>query len=57
MRDIDHKISHDIVETAVAHNVKVIKLEHLQNIRSTTRKVVKTIIVCTHGHSIGLLNL
>lgn len=38
MRDIDHKISHDIVETAVAHNVKVIKLEHLQNIRSTTRK-------------------
>jgi IS605 OrfB family transposase len=38
MKDIDHKISHDIVETAVAHNVKVIKLEHLQNIRSTTRK-------------------
>ena len=38
MRDIDHKISHDIVKTAVAHNVKVIKLEQLQNIRSTTRK-------------------
>lgn len=38
MRDIDHKISHDIVETAVAHNVKVIKLEQLSNIRSTTRK-------------------
>ena len=38
MRDIDHKLSHDIVETAVAHNVKVIKLEQLQNIRSTTRK-------------------
>ena len=37
MRDIDHKISHDIVETAVAHNVKVIKLEQLQNIRSATR--------------------
>ena len=37
MKDIDHKLSHDIVETAVAHNVKVIKLEHLQNIRSTTR--------------------
>ena len=37
MRDIDHKISHDIVETAVAHNVKVIKLERLANIRSTTR--------------------
>ena len=38
MRDIDHKISHNIVETAVAHNVKVIKLEQLQNIRSTTRQ-------------------
>ena len=37
MKDIDHKISHDIVETAVAHNVKVIKLERLANIRSTTR--------------------
>ena len=37
MRDIDHKLSHNIVETAVAHNVKVIKLEQLQNIRSTTR--------------------
>lgn len=37
MRDIDHKLSHDIVVTAVAHNVKVIKLERLQNIRSTTR--------------------
>ena len=38
MRDIDHKLSHDIIKTAVAHNVKVIKLEQLQNIRSTTRK-------------------
>lgn len=38
MRDIDHKLSHDIVKTAVAHNIKVIKLEQLQNIRSTTRK-------------------
>lgn len=38
MRDIDHKLSHDIVETAVAHNVKVIKLEQLANIRSTTRQ-------------------
>lgn len=38
MRDIDHKLSHDIVETAVAHNVKVVKLEQLQNIRSATRK-------------------
>ena len=37
MKDIDHKISHDIIETAVAHNVKVIKLERLANIRSTTR--------------------
>lgn len=37
MRDIDHKLSHDIIETATEHNVKVIKLEQLQNIRSTTR--------------------
>ncbi len=37
MRDIDHKISHDIVKAAVAHNVSVIKLEQLENIRSTTR--------------------
>ncbi|MFN2938423.1 RNA-guided endonuclease InsQ/TnpB family protein [Lachnospiraceae bacterium YH-ros2226] len=37
MRDIDHKLSHDIIVTAVAHNVKVIKLERLQNIRSATR--------------------
>ena len=37
MRDTDHKISHGIVKTAVAHDVKVIKLEQLANIRSTTR--------------------
>lgn len=37
MKDIDHKISHDIIKTAVAHDVKVIKLERLANIRSTTR--------------------
>ena len=37
MKDIDHKLSHDIIETAVAHDVKVIKLEQLSNIRSTTR--------------------
>lgn len=37
MRDIDHKLSHDIVKTAVAHNVKLIKLEQLSKIRSTTR--------------------
>ena len=37
MRDIDHKLSHDIIETAVAHDVKTIKLERLANIRSTAR--------------------
>jgi IS605 OrfB family transposase len=37
MHDIDHKLSHDIVETAVTHNVKTIKLERLANIRSTAR--------------------
>lgn len=38
MKDIDHKLSHNIIETAVAHNVSLIKLEQLSNIRSTTRK-------------------
>lgn len=37
MKDIDHKISHNIVKTAVAHDVKIIKLERLANICSTTR--------------------
>ena len=37
MKDIDHKLSHDIIETAVAHDVKVIKLERFANIRATTR--------------------
>lgn len=37
MRDTDHKISHDIIKEAAAHNVKVIKLEQLQNVRSATR--------------------
>lgn len=38
MKDLDHKLSRDIIETAVAHEVKVIKLERLSNIRSTTRR-------------------
>lgn len=38
MKEIDHKLSHAIVVTAVAHDVKVIKLERLKNIRSTTRR-------------------
>ena len=37
MKDIDHKISSQIVKTAVKHKVNIIKLERLQNIRSTTR--------------------
>ena len=37
MKDIDHKLSREIVNTANAHDVSVIKLERLQNIRSTTR--------------------
>ena len=52
MKDIDHKISCEIIKTAVAHNVKLIKLEQLQNIRSTTRTSRKTIIVCIIGLSI-----
>ena len=37
MNDIDHKISREIVNTAIAHHVQTIKLELLSNIRSTTR--------------------
>ena len=37
MKDIDHKISREIVNTAKKHKEKVIKLERLENIRSTTR--------------------
>ena len=37
-KDIDHKLSAEIVKTAVSNNVKTIRLERLQNIRSTTRK-------------------
>ena len=37
MKDIDHKLSREIVNTAKAHDISVIKLERLQNIRSTTR--------------------
>lgn len=36
MRDIDHKISREIIETAVANDVKVIKIEQIVNIGSTT---------------------
>lgn len=38
MKDIDHKLSREIIETAISHNVKIIKLERLANIRPTTRK-------------------
>lgn len=34
MRDVDHYISHEIVNEAIAHNVSVIKLELLKNIRN-----------------------
>lgn len=37
MKDIDHKISRDIIVTAVAHDVRMIKIECLSNIRSTAR--------------------
>lgn len=37
MKDIDHKTSREIVNTAKKHKAKVIKLERLENIRSTTR--------------------
>lgn len=41
MKDIDHKISREIVNTAKKHKAKVIKLERLENIRATTRTSCK----------------
>ena len=38
MKDIDHKISREIINTAIANNVSVIRLEQLSNIRSATSK-------------------
>ena len=38
MKDIDHKLSRQIVNEAVKHNVSVIRLETLNNIRNSTRK-------------------
>ena len=37
MKDINHKLSRNIINAALAHKVSVIKLERLNNIRSTTR--------------------
>lgn len=34
MKDIDHKISRDIINEAISHNVKIIKMEYLGNVRS-----------------------
>ena len=38
MRDINHKISKDIVEFAVEHNCGTINLENLSGIRRTSRQ-------------------
>lgn len=38
MKDTDHKISRSIVNTAIEHSVRVIQMEQLSNVRSTTRK-------------------
>lgn len=38
MKDIDHKISREIINTAIENNVSIIRLERLANIRSSTRK-------------------
>lgn len=37
MKDQDHKVSRAIVQFAVEHNISVIRLEQLTNIRQTTR--------------------
>ena len=58
MKDIDHKLSREIINTAKAHDVSVIK------IRATTKhplndknKSKNNIIACIHGHSIDLHSL
>lgn len=38
MKDPDHKISREIVDFAIKHNVGIIHLEKLANIRKQTRK-------------------
>ncbi len=38
MKDQDHKISREIVDFAIEHNVGIIRLEQLAGIRQTTRK-------------------
>ena len=38
MKDLDHKLSRQIVNEAASHKVSVIKLERLDNIRSAARK-------------------
>ncbi|MED1788988.1 transposase [Brevibacillus laterosporus] len=53
MKDQDHKVSRAIVQFAVDHNVSVIRLEQLTNIRQTTRtsrKNEKNLKI--HGHFI-----
>ena len=37
MKDIDHKLSREIVDFAVRNSVGIIRMERLQNIRETTR--------------------
>jgi IS605 OrfB family transposase len=41
MKDIDHKISREIIETARKQNVAVIRLELLKNIRNKTKQTNK----------------
>ena len=56
MKDQDHKVSRAIVNFAKENKISVIRLEQLANIRQTTRTVVKTKRICTHGHSIDYHN-
>ena len=57
MKDIDHKLSREIINTARAHDVSVIKLEHFKTYALRQEQVEKTIIACIHGRSIDLHSL
>lgn len=53
MRDIDHKISREIINFAKDNHVAVIRTEQLTNIRATARTAVKTKKISILGVSIA----
>lgn len=46
MRDVDHKLSHDIVREALTHNIRVVRLEQLSSVRNKLKSK-------KHNYAIG----